>query len=186
MSSLGGGGRAVVYTGVPACFLIDCDAVRVRGRSVLPQLETPGWALPGSEPLASAAGDSYKFGLLAARLLAGDQDTRNPAMLAAIDPKVGGLAARSLSLDPAELPSLGEWRERLETVAARPTGGLRSVSGPPPPPATSSLTVSSKAARLDDQGASSTTTSSTGRFGWVLLTAMLLLLLLGGLLTLAR
>jgi sugar lactone lactonase YvrE len=62
-------------------YFIDCDAMRINGVSALPQVETPGWNAPSGEELATIYSDTYKLGLLALRLLAGDQDTTNPGHL---------------------------------------------------------------------------------------------------------
>ncbi|MGB6209543.1 hypothetical protein [Mycobacterium sp.] len=62
-----------------AVYFIDCDAVRINGASVLPQVETPGWQAPAGEELATIYSDSYKLGLLALRLLAGDHDATSAA-----------------------------------------------------------------------------------------------------------
>jgi eukaryotic-like serine/threonine-protein kinase len=70
----------------PGVYFIDCDAMRVGGVSALPQLETPGWAVPAGEELATVASDTYKLGLLALRLLAGDQHATNPQQLPATTP----------------------------------------------------------------------------------------------------
>ncbi|ORV91549.1 hypothetical protein AWC11_10310 [Mycobacterium interjectum] len=64
-----------------AVYFIDCDAMRINGVSALPQVETPGWEVPAGEELATVHTDTYKLGLLALRLLAGDHDTRNPQHL---------------------------------------------------------------------------------------------------------
>ena len=61
-----------------AVYFIDCDAMRINGVSVLPQVETPGWQAPAGEELATIYTDAYKLGLLALRLLAGDHETKNP------------------------------------------------------------------------------------------------------------
>src|SRR5262249_5777931 len=61
-----------------AIYFIDCDAMRINEVSALPQVETPGWAAPPGEELATIYTDTYKLGLLALRLLAGDQDIKNP------------------------------------------------------------------------------------------------------------
>ncbi len=58
-------------------YFIDCDAWRIQGVSALPQMETPEWTVPAGEELATIYSDSYKLGLLALRLLAGDHDTKN-------------------------------------------------------------------------------------------------------------
>ena len=78
--------------------------MRFRGRSVMPQLETPGWevrAVSPREELGTAASDSYKLGLLALRLLAGSQDTRDPARLPrAVPTTIQRLIEASLTLIP--------------------------------------------------------------------------------------
>jgi serine/threonine protein kinase len=67
-------------------YFIDCDAVRINDVSALPQVETPGWEAPSGEELATIYTDSYKLGLLALRLLAGDQHTVNPRHLSPSTP----------------------------------------------------------------------------------------------------
>jgi eukaryotic-like serine/threonine-protein kinase len=69
-----------------AVFFIDCDAMRIDAVSALPQVETPGWSVPSGEELATIYSDTYKLGLLALRLLAGDQDTKNPQHLSPATP----------------------------------------------------------------------------------------------------
>src|ERR1700676_1459838 len=62
-------------------YFIDCDAMRINGVSALHQVQTPGWEVPAGEELATIYSDTYKLGLLALRLVAGDQDTTNPDLL---------------------------------------------------------------------------------------------------------
>jgi serine/threonine protein kinase len=69
-----------------AVYFIDCDAMRINGVSALPQVETPGWSVPAGQELATVYSDTYKLGLLALRLLAGDQDTTDPQRIPAITP----------------------------------------------------------------------------------------------------
>ena len=64
-----------------AIYFIDCDAMRINGVSALRQVETPGWDIPAGEELATIYSDTYKLGLLALRLLAGDHHTKNPHQL---------------------------------------------------------------------------------------------------------
>jgi hypothetical protein len=64
-----------------ASYFIDCDTMGINGISALPQVETPGWEVPQGEPLATVYSDSFKLGLLALRLLVGDQDVRDPKRL---------------------------------------------------------------------------------------------------------
>jgi hypothetical protein len=102
----------------PECFLIDCDAMRLEGASVLPQAETPDWQLPAAEERATAVGDAYKLALLAVRLFARSQTTTDPSDLAMISPALGDLASRGLDADPAVRPKPEEWADRLAPVIA--------------------------------------------------------------------
>ncbi|MFF3919425.1 hypothetical protein ACFYZB_39555 [Streptomyces sp. NPDC001852] len=102
----------------PACFLIDCDAMRLRGATVLPQAETPDWQIPAGEEKATPAGDVYKFALLAVRLFARDQSATDPAALTALSPELGGLARGSLDPDPARRPTPAAWAEQLGAAAS--------------------------------------------------------------------
>ncbi|MFB6889078.1 hypothetical protein ACFCX4_07155 [Kitasatospora sp. NPDC056327] len=103
--------------GRPECFLIDCDAMRLRGRSALPQAETPDWQLPAGEERATPAGDVHKLALLAVRLFARDQTATDPAALGAVSPVLGDLARASLGGDPARRPTPAVWAEQLLAAA---------------------------------------------------------------------
>ncbi|MFB7915276.1 hypothetical protein [Streptomyces sp. NPDC056061] len=122
--------------GTPSCFLIDCDAMVLNGRSALPTLETPEWNLPSGERLGSTTGDVYKLGLLAARLFAGQQDGKDLTNLRAANPAVGQLAERSLSADPAGRPSAEDWQGALATAAVTAPTTLPRAAPPqtPAPP----------------------------------------------------
>ncbi|MEU2234270.1 hypothetical protein [Streptomyces vietnamensis] len=100
--------------GSPGCFLIDCDAMVLRGRSMVPQVETPNWGVPAGEPKGTPASDAYKLGLLAARLFSGKQEGRDLGVLAATDADVARLAEQSLSTDPARRPKPEQWLTALE------------------------------------------------------------------------
>ncbi len=52
-----------------AAYFIDTDAMKVGGRTVAQQMETPGWTVPAGEPLATVQSDLYKLGLLVLRIL---------------------------------------------------------------------------------------------------------------------
>lgn len=118
----------------PGAYFVDCDAMRFQGRSVMPQLETPGWeirAASANEELGTAASDSYKFGLLALRLLAGTQDGRDPDRLPpAVPAEIRKLVTASLSVDPAKRPKPADWIAALRTAA-------RTASAKPPQATTS-------------------------------------------------
>lgn len=128
----------------PACFLIDCDGMRLRGQDVLSQVETPEWHVPrpGCEPAATAASDSYKFGLLAARLFAQDQMGQDVSVLAGVSSDLGVLARRSLDTNSTTRPSMGDWLgvlRRVQTARAlRPSivSAPRASAPAIPPPST--------------------------------------------------
>jgi hypothetical protein len=103
----------------PSCFIIDCDAMRVQGRSALPQVHTEDWKLPDGEPSATPAADAYKFGLLAIRLFARDQVSTDRTAITALSPELGRLATDSLHLDPYRRPTPAQWNPVL--AAARTT-----------------------------------------------------------------
>jgi amino acid transporter len=162
----------------PGVYFIDCDAMRFQGRSVLRQLETPGWevrAVNPAEELGTAASDSYKLGLLALRLLAGSQDIRDPARL----PKTVAAAIRqlttgALSADPARRPNPADWITPLDATAATAstttpqaaaappaaTAVISSQATAPPPPTVPPLAVASTGRRTTTaRGVAGTTVS---------------------------
>jgi hypothetical protein len=116
------------------CFLIDCDAVCLRGHTVLDQIETPDWETPAGEPRATPATDAYKFGLLAIRLFARDQSSRDIGALAAVAPELGRLAQLSQHPDPLGRPPLGTWFTALRAAAssAPAVTVTRAPAAPPP------------------------------------------------------
>ncbi|MEV6350091.1 hypothetical protein [Actinoplanes sp. NPDC051851] len=112
----------------PRCYFLDCDGMRLGDDTVLEQAETPEWHLPAdAEELGTEASDAYKFGLLAVRLFAGDQQVRDPAVARKrMDGAVHRLAVRSLDADPGRRPGLAQWLEPLEKVITK------TPSVPPP------------------------------------------------------
>ncbi|MGW3073658.1 MULTISPECIES: hypothetical protein [unclassified Kitasatospora] len=130
--------------GRPACFLIDCDAVRLRGATVLPQVETPDWQLPHGEERGTAAGDAHKLALLAVRLFARDQSAVDPAALTALSPALGELARAGLDPDPARRPAPALWAEHLTAAAATASTtpaapSVPSISSAPSAPSVPSI-----------------------------------------------
>ncbi|APB00177.1 hypothetical protein [Nocardia seriolae] len=129
------------------CFLLDCDAMRLHGRSVLPQAATPDWQLPAGEEKATRPGDIYKLGLLAARLFERNQTSKDPGALTTVSATLGGLAQASFDAEPARRPSPSQWTELLTVTIptvriARPAGQQQPRVRPPwQPPATSNQTT---------------------------------------------
>jgi hypothetical protein len=107
-------------TARPRCFLIDCDAMRLHGRSVLRQVETNDWQVPAGEELATTAADSYKFGLLCVRLFAGDQVSRDVRVLDRVDADLRGLTEAALTTGPGSRPSMLDWATALDRALERP------------------------------------------------------------------
>jgi serine/threonine protein kinase len=132
----------------PGVYFIDCDAMRFQTRSVMRQLETPGWevrAVSPHEELATSASDSYKLGLLALRLLAGSQDARDPVRLPRTVPAgVRQLVTAGLSADPARRPRPADWITPLDTAAA--TASTTTPQLPKPALATPTATSTSSPA----------------------------------------
>jgi hypothetical protein len=124
--------KNVLFTvrGMPSCFLIDCDAMLVRGRTVLPQVHTPDWELPPGEASATPAADAYKFGLLAIRLFARDQSSHDQMPLAMVSTELGRLAAASQHQDPSRRPSPELW---IPVLAAAGRSLSRRRAGDPAP-----------------------------------------------------
>lgn len=117
-------------------FLIDCDAMRLRGVSALPQVETPDWQAPAGEERATGATDVYKFGLVAVRVAAGDQATTDPARLAAMGGGLGDLARSSLDADANQRPATaGKWIGELRAAARAAPAVAPSVPVPTAAPA---------------------------------------------------
>ncbi|MBV7699150.1 hypothetical protein [Streptomyces sp. TRM70350] len=131
--------KNILFTliGTPKCLLIDCDSMRCRGRDVMSQVETTGWEVP--EPAkATAASDSWKFALVAARVFNRDHDSTDLTPLRAVSTELANLASRGQTRDPARRPAMGEWLTALDL--ARHRMGRRPSAAPvgnpyqPPPP----------------------------------------------------
>lgn len=112
------------FTTEPCCFFLDCDAMRIAGRSVLGQVETTGWEIPNGEEKATIASDAYKLALLAIRLFAGDQDSKDATALSAVDLPLGQLACRGISTNPLIRPTPITWFLELNSAIPRATTAL--------------------------------------------------------------
>ncbi|MGH3832080.1 MAG: hypothetical protein ACRDRS_16815 [Pseudonocardiaceae bacterium] len=108
----------------PCCFFLDCDAMRIAGRSALDQVETTGWEIPNGEEKATIASDAYKLALLAIRLFAGDQDSNDAAALSAAYPPLGQLAQWGISTNPSARPMPIRWLPTLDAAIPRTTTAL--------------------------------------------------------------
>lgn len=104
----------------PSCFLIDCDTMRINGRGVLPQAETPDWQVPAGEEKGTPSSDAYKLALLAVRLFARDQTSRDPGVLPAAEPKLAELARAAIHGQADDRPAPAEWAEYCLSAAASP------------------------------------------------------------------
>lgn len=101
----------------PAVHFIDCDAMRVNGRSVLPQADTPSWWTPDGEEKATPQSDTYKLGLLALRLFAGEQHLKDPASLPARTPHLlRQLITETLTRPAPKRPAPLAWTHILGRV----------------------------------------------------------------------
>ncbi len=135
-----------------AVYFIDCDAVRVNGVSALPQVETPGWAVPAGEELATIYSDTYKLGLLALRLLAGDQDVKNPQYIPAGAPSmVRQIITDTLTNEPEKRPLPEAWTyvlgHAIEDAQHRQLTAAASHHTAPQLPAPEIPTVKSRPAK---------------------------------------
>jgi hypothetical protein len=104
----------------PRCFFLDCDGMRLHGASVLRAAETVDWQAPrGEGSNATPATDSYKFALLCIRLFAGDQSSRDPAVLVRAGARLRAVAERALAADPRHRPGMDQWRSALAAAVVR-------------------------------------------------------------------
>jgi eukaryotic-like serine/threonine-protein kinase len=138
-----------------AVYFIDCDAMRINTVSALPQVETPGWDIPSGEELATIYSDTYKLGLLALRLLAGDHDTTNPQHLPPATPDlVRQIITDTLTNPPHQRPLPEAWtyvlghaieqaQHRKNTAAA--AAPVSVALDPPPTPVVHSRPTTAKA-----------------------------------------
>jgi eukaryotic-like serine/threonine-protein kinase len=122
-----------------AIYFIDCDAMRINTVSALPQVETPGWNTRSGEELATIYTDTYKLGLLALRLLTGDQDTANPAHLPATTPtQLRQIITDTLTNQPHQRPLPEAWSSVLghaiEHAQHQQKTPTPLSTGPTPPP----------------------------------------------------
>lgn len=117
----------------PAVYLIDCDAMRVRGTSLSAQVETPGWEVPPGEEKATIYSDRYKLGLLALRILVGDQDTVDPTRLpASVPTELRRVITETLKGKATERPAFTAWESALTPAIASASNQQPKVPYKPP------------------------------------------------------
>jgi Ricin-type beta-trefoil lectin domain len=126
------------FGSAPRCFFVDCDAMQLNGRSVLPQAQTRGWEVPYHEKTATPHSDAYKLALLAVRLFARDQDTRDPTAVARCSWQLGDLAREGLNTtDPMSRPPPAQWirvlQARARTSPHTVVGGVSVGAAPGDP-----------------------------------------------------
>jgi serine/threonine protein kinase len=139
-------------------YFIDCDAARINGVSALPHVETPGWEVPAGEELATIYSDTYKLGLLALRLLAGDQDTTNPGHLPATTPAMlRQIVTDTLTNEPVQRPLPEAWTyvlgHAIEETQHRQKGAPPISATPPSTPTVRSRPTVSAASAVRPQPA---------------------------------
>lgn len=140
----------------PAVYFIDCDAMRVDQRTVHPQLETPGWEVPTKrEELGTPQSDIFKLGLLALRLLVGDQDTRDPRHLPEATPALLRQAiAETVGRPAGKRPPLSAWTYAL-------TRAIEDVRNRPPIPRITPASTKANAAAASTQPLSAAGTAGS-------------------------
>jgi eukaryotic-like serine/threonine-protein kinase len=115
-----------------AVYFIDCDAMRINGVSVLRQVETPGWQAPAGEELATIYSDTYKLGLLALRLLAGDHDTTNLQHIPSTTPDMlRQIITDTLSNQPHQRPLPEAWTYLLGDAIEQAQHQQKTTAPPP-------------------------------------------------------
>ena len=119
--------------GSPAVYFVDCDAMRINGVSLSQQLETPGWEVPRGEEKATPYSDRYKFGLLALRLILGDQDARDPVRLpSSVPAELRQIITDTLKQPPTSRPAWSRWDTALGSAAKSAPNQPRNVPIPKP------------------------------------------------------
>ena len=116
-----------------AVYFIDCDAMRINTVSALPQVETPAWNAPSGEELATIYTDTYKLGLVALRLFAGDQDTKNPDYLPSTTPAMlRQIITDTLTNAPQNRPLPEAWSYVLGHAVEQAQHQKKLVTAPAP------------------------------------------------------
>jgi hypothetical protein len=115
--------RNVLYDGHGGAFFLDCDSMSVDGRTALPPLQTVDWRVVGpAGDIPTPEADHIKLALLAVRLAAGHQSTRDPTALGRFSTGLAALANRALTQEAgADVPSAEEWLSAAELSTRSPS-----------------------------------------------------------------
>jgi serine/threonine protein kinase len=125
--------RNLLYAFSPlAVYFIDCDSMVLQGNLVSKAVETPNWEIPKDYPdkistntPPTKATDIYKLGLLALRLMAGEQEIRSPDKLPRHVPNpIRSLVQDALAVNPATRPAPQLWIDPLTAAAATASDAL--------------------------------------------------------------
>ncbi len=117
--------RNLLFSFVPRSrvYLIDCDSMALEGRGVESQNETPDWSIEAvfpREKLGTRYTDVYKLGLVALRLFAGEQASRDASRVRGRVPsEIQRLIERSLSPDQTDRPQPTEWLSPVRRAKAK-------------------------------------------------------------------
>jgi hypothetical protein len=111
----------------PKAYFVDCDAMTLSGKTVLPQLETSGWCisdLASGESRGTTSADVYKFGLLVIRTVARHQTSTSLAdMPYWAQNRLSGLLEITLSRHPEERPPIKIWVDYLRSLVSQNAAG---------------------------------------------------------------
>jgi hypothetical protein len=102
----------------PGVFLLDCDSMSLSGTAAIKTAQTPEWECPDGDYAATPATDAYKFGLLAIRLFAKSQSSRDVSPLGEISSELACLAELSQRRSALRRPAPGVWIRPLEKASA--------------------------------------------------------------------
>ncbi len=100
----------------PECFFIDCDAMRLRGASVLPQAETPEWQALDGEEKGTRATDVLQGAASPSGSSPGTSLDRPCRPHTALSPKLGELARASQDPEPLKRPTPVQWADGLRAA----------------------------------------------------------------------
>ena len=132
----------VALAPTPRCFVIDCDAVRLRGRWCFPRQRPRTGNCPQARSWQLRRVTATSWVYSAVRLFGSDQSTRAADLFPPITAELADVVRRTLSDEPSERPALQVWLGAL--TAALP---FASTAVPVPPPVMPAVPASPQPAR---------------------------------------